>query len=146
MNARIRVLYQEVKASTLGRIAFLAALLVPISSWVIVTRMEPALLVRWPLTILATAAWMVARPLLPAELRTGDLENLRTWQLALALPAFFVIATLIAGIVAAIRRRLAHSTASSVIVGYLVALAILQLIGVAPWIVLAWMFSQIGPY
>ena len=146
MSARIRTLYEETKASTLGRTAFVVALIVPLSSWVILTGMESELLVRWPLTILCTATWLVGRPLLPAELRAGGFENLDNWQLALALPAFFVVATLIAEIVAAIRRRLDHSTASSVVVGYIVAVALLEMIGVAPWVVLGVMLSQIGPY
>ena len=134
--------------SSLARASIAAIVVVPILTWVIVTKSQGELFVRMFLSNFALAIQVIALPFIPIGLRNEIGHSLDSNELAVLIPAIFVIATMIALVLASIRKLLyvyGKDFAASLAIGYLAAIAGLQIVGALHWIFLVFLMSNVGP-
>jgi WD40 repeat protein len=145
MTRPLSSLLKEVRGSHLAMLSLVTALAVPVLVCAFGSGTDlDAFLSRF-LTILGTAVWLVARPLLPPAFRAADdPSNVEVSQLVSVVPPFLLIATIIALVIAVIRRRRGNGLIPSIAVGYLTAVAALEIAGAIPWIMLAVMLRNYG--
>ena len=146
MLDRFRRLREGVVKSDLAKASLAANAAVPILAWVIVARMQADLLVMILLSNFSAAVQLMVLPLVPAAIKVDASRRLQSNELIVLAPATFALATVIALVVAVIRSRRGEPFSISVAIGYLAAFAGIQIVGAIPWILLALLMSNAGPY
>jgi hypothetical protein len=94
----------------------------------------------------SAASQLIVVPFVPSIWKDQFISNLESNDLNVLLPTTFLLSSVFAFIIAGVRSWKGIQFDTSIIIGYLVSIAAIQIIGAIPWILLAFLFRNIGPY